>query len=500
MLGLCSTSNYVWANHSWKGPNAEILFRAEESPHTGYGNNIYIAVKFPVPVVFVDDDFTSSTPGWGVTHFATINNGISGVAIGGSVNVAAGTQTENNIHITKGVTIQGAGISLTTIVASGARCFYLDCDNITIKDLKIQGASECIRSDIDFNNTNIINIDFNAFTNRAIELQTNPTITWTTNILVNGCIFTPSGDKIVIRMNSQKKVNGFEISNSVFNGGNIGFYEANDGVGQGSIHNLNIHGCTFNNFTFAAVYMEEAQDVLVENNLFDGNVRSFYIYKAYNVASITNVVVRHNDFVNVANRSLALAFYGTQAVSGVSIYENKMDGGARMMYFDTEPGVPGLETIHINRNSITNISGDEFFAPGYETGESWVLDVSNNYWGTTDPSQITVEPGATPVPISFFDITPMINSGVDTDGGVRGFVPNLSELTVHNYAGQSGTSGRIQEGIDLVSGSTVNVAAGIYTEQVLINENNLTIIGAGTTSTFIKLRLFWQHHSIQKKQ
>ena len=41
--------------------------------------------------VYVDDDFTSATPGWNVDHFSTIQVGINRVCIGGTVNVAAGT-------------------------------------------------------------------------------------------------------------------------------------------------------------------------------------------------------------------------------------------------------------------------------------------------------------------------------------------------------------------------------------------------------------------------
>ena len=40
--------------------------------------------------VYVDDDFTSATPGWNVDHFSTIQVGINRVCIGGTVYVAAG--------------------------------------------------------------------------------------------------------------------------------------------------------------------------------------------------------------------------------------------------------------------------------------------------------------------------------------------------------------------------------------------------------------------------
>ena len=55
--------------------------------------------------VFVDDDFNSETTGWDVTHFATIQQGIDGVADGGKVKISAGTYQE-------GITVTGRSIDL----------------------------------------------------------------------------------------------------------------------------------------------------------------------------------------------------------------------------------------------------------------------------------------------------------------------------------------------------------------------------------------------------
>ena len=148
----------------------------------------------------------------------------------------------------------------------------------------------------------------------------------------------------------------------------------------------------------------------------------------------------------------------------------------------------GIENIHINRNSITNITLNHFYGPYLDPGESWVLDVSNNYWGTTDPTQITTKPGATGTPISYFDFTPMINFGTDGNGTVPGFIPDLSALSVHSIGGQSGTANRIQESVNLVSGSTVNVLAGTYNlKQVKINKP-LSLVGVGSATTIINGR------------
>ena len=53
---------------------------------------------FPLlDTVYVDDDYTSSTPGWGLTHFDVIQDGIDAVGEGGTVYVYSGTYYE---HVT----------------------------------------------------------------------------------------------------------------------------------------------------------------------------------------------------------------------------------------------------------------------------------------------------------------------------------------------------------------------------------------------------------------
>jgi len=71
--------------------------------------------------VWVDDDFDSATPGWNVTRFAVIQDGVGAVASGGSVHVAAGIYDEQ-VVVDKTLTLQGAGI--TTVIKPSA-------DNLT---------------------------------------------------------------------------------------------------------------------------------------------------------------------------------------------------------------------------------------------------------------------------------------------------------------------------------------------------------------------------------
>jgi hypothetical protein len=77
------------------------------------------------------------------------------------------------------------------------------------------------------------------------------------------------------------------------------------------------------------------------------------------------------------------------------------------------------------------------------------------------------------------DYTPFLDSGADTDAGTPGFQGDFHTLHVAASGSQTGASGRIQEGIDLTSGSTVVIEAGSYAENILANKDNLELAGAG---------------------
>ena len=96
--------------------------------------------------VWVDDDFSVSTPGWGVTCFAAIQEGVNAVASDGTVHVAKGTYLEQ-ITISKTLWLKGDGQQTTVVdypsgLGETQYLILVKAENVRISGLKLLGHFE----------------------------------------------------------------------------------------------------------------------------------------------------------------------------------------------------------------------------------------------------------------------------------------------------------------------------------------------------------------------
>ena len=88
--------------------------------------------------VWVDDDYTTATPGWGYDHFDKIQDGIDAVE-GSTVNVAAGTYQEN-VLVNKQLTLIGDPSTPSNVVVdaqgTGTRPIKITADGCTLRGFK----------------------------------------------------------------------------------------------------------------------------------------------------------------------------------------------------------------------------------------------------------------------------------------------------------------------------------------------------------------------------
>ncbi len=123
-----STFKWTYANHNWQSSAGEVLFRSEEFAHTGYGNNLFLAIG-QATVVWVDDDWTGPNDcgalAWGFDAFASIQEAVDAVTDGGTVNVYAGTYAEQ-VVIGKDVQLVGTGAPVVVPPTGGVQGYTIE--------------------------------------------------------------------------------------------------------------------------------------------------------------------------------------------------------------------------------------------------------------------------------------------------------------------------------------------------------------------------------------
>jgi hypothetical protein len=120
-----------WGNWTGGGENNEVTAEAL------WGIEV---ASSEISEVWVDDDFDATTPGWGITHFSSIQDGVD-IVNGSTVNVAAGTYREQ-LYIDKPLDLTGAGSGVCTIEAedAGGRTIY----QVTQWNASVRDVDTCV--------------------------------------------------------------------------------------------------------------------------------------------------------------------------------------------------------------------------------------------------------------------------------------------------------------------------------------------------------------------
>ncbi len=347
--------------------------------------------------------------------FATIQDAIddAGVVNGDTINVLAGTHVEDFIDITKELTIQGQGIGSTIIDPSSLGgftvVFYPKANNVIIRNMTIQNADQAIRFELagqTIDGTTIQLVSMLDNSSRGIEVHNATTVT---NLLVDQCNFENTHHGL--RIASSGHLNNVSFIDSTFIDNAIGIYIANDGS-VSTLDGIDVTGCTFNNHTTAALFLEEVQNALIETNNFNNNRRDIQIFKWYQASvPVSDVTIRENIMLGTTDAVFALFnadnITGQTVFSDITITKNRADtsdasavyAGAHSTYQSASPSLGGIgwNTVDISKNCFTGITtagnGVRYFIPAGIMPDQALggatLDVRQNYWGTTDIPTIT---------------------------------------------------------------------------------------------------------------
>ncbi|MFH2050180.1 MAG: right-handed parallel beta-helix repeat-containing protein [bacterium] len=473
--------------------------------------------------------------------YVTIQAAIDAAIEGDTINVADGTYNEN-IVVDKSLTIFGESKAGTIIIpafsapnpggggsipAGSSNVILVEADNVIIRDLTVDGDNPGLTSGIVFNDADI-DARNGIITNHVAGTFNNLNIN---NVLVKNIylrgIYASTGGSFTISNNTVTNVNGEAASIAIMNWAGTGSFtgntvsNSNDGIVSNHSTGVtysgnNVSSCgsgihTDNNTTSA--------DQIIDNIISDCGYGIFVFAPYVNVLVSGNTITNSdvglcsvgsysptplsvsftNNVIDGQNKANSVGIYSTTEIWGyasgnqdASFTNNYIKNTANAFLLASEAGFTNSTTVF--ENSITgNTLGVKLVNDYTEippTGD-FSLSMTCNWWGSDDAYDVQT---AVSADVNFL---PFLSNDTDDQTGIIGFqpVPNscdgLGPVTV--YDDDPLTTGTlesshmtIQDGIDAAAGGYyINVAAGIYEEQVSIGKE-LQIYGAGKDITTIQ--------------
>jgi len=109
------------------------------------GKDILLSSNANVQIIYVDDNYNQSTPGWNVTRFATVRAGLRAVPEHGVLYVYNGTYNENCLVVNKSISLVGQN-TLGTIIdgSSGGDTLTITADYVKIRSITIKNNRRCV--------------------------------------------------------------------------------------------------------------------------------------------------------------------------------------------------------------------------------------------------------------------------------------------------------------------------------------------------------------------
>jgi nitrous oxidase accessory protein NosD len=325
---------------------------------------------------------TRSVPG----TYSTIQDGIDAADPGDTVDVAAGTYTENLV-IDKQLILQGAGSGSTTIDASGGTPGILlsaggvsASQRLTISGFTISGSTlDGIRAykagglDLDYVTFDDLVLTSNSA--KGVEIHNDTTVT---DLRITDSVFldnTAQG----LRTASNVVVNGMTITDSSFDGNSYNIYL------QGTIDGLTITGSEFVNSTNSnghGAYMTETgplTNVLIEDSNFINNGGAGMMI--WNVQDNADITIRNTVFQD--NAKWGMLIWGDTLtdvlVEDCTVKDN--DGlGTGYWGIDFYTYSDLMTNVDVHGSSITghSVGGG---VKNRNTVSTAIVDATVNYWG-----------------------------------------------------------------------------------------------------------------------
>ncbi|MBN1884066.1 MAG: T9SS type A sorting domain-containing protein [Candidatus Krumholzibacteriota bacterium] len=493
----------------WSGSDLATLFTGTATmiSEARYGVNTWVDMW---PIGFTDDGGTSylfltserDEPGqegtgniwfyeldWDLAseHFSWVQEGIDAASSGDVVRVAAGTY-EENVSVGAGIELRGAQAGVD------ARGRSADETELTCAagDLVTIGGSGVVLDGLTFSGT--------ASAGRLVDGEDHGAGLRVSNCRLGGTAvhafwFNVTSPGILIE---KCVIDGSSLTAS----NALGFFDGAD-----VFDDLTIRDNEFaSGEIFAGNKTYNSARLVLSGNLFDG--AHLNLSSQFQDATISGNTFRNNGYTNMQAGLLNSSVTGNVfEATGPSPHAG-YPSSAMMLWGDnyglTPSGNVAIEgnVFHFNDFSAPDepsnglrilsaidaatitlagnafVDGGAAVATAVLNGGTGVADASGNWWGHADTASVAAVVDAN------VDYTPWLDDGIDTSGD-PGFQGDFSVLHVDDDSPQGGGGGGyVQEGIDLLSGSTLYLHAGLYEGQVEI-AGDMTLIGDGAGSTTI---------------
>lgn len=504
------------------------------TPSTTYVDDGYAGLPAGTPV---DWPYTG-TGGHlvGCDAFATIQGGVDAVAAGGTVNVANGSYAEN-VVVSTTLTLAGqsrAGVVVVPALTGPNPCagaslcpgasnvILVQASGVTIRDLTVDGDNPALVSgivrngaDIDARNGIITNHQAGSFT--ALEVH-DVTVR---NIYLRG-MYASSGGSFYFHHNAVDNVQGEYASIGMFAWYGPGTMASNtvsrcnDAISANHSRGIQFLDNVVTQ-SGSGIHTDNAGDGGGTPDLIRGNTVSDSTPGGYGIWTFVPYLAPTVEENVVTSCDVGLSAWGQGAAVDHVYRRNTVTGPSRApgsvgVYITTDLISWGYADISVDfrNNAVTGfetgvvLTADPQFWNPYPwvdraanavffdngiagnlavgTQGTYSCDASANWWGTSDAAAVKALVNGGTVA----DFTPWMHAGTDTSTD-PGFQGDFSYLHVDEDSPQTGTKGRIQEGIDLVSGSTVQVETGLYDETLNVaGRNGLLVLGADRDTTVIK--------------
>jgi nitrous oxidase accessory protein len=410
-------------------------------------------------------------------YYNTVQAGITAVASGGIVHVKDGTYNQA-ITIAKPLTLRSE---------NGAAGTILDGNSATVNNVMVTINASNVTVD-GFTITNPLY----SGTNDAFGIYI-PTGTMYSHIRIANCIIHDIGTSSRDASTSTgtfgiycaRITHGEFDHNKVYNMKQVGTsYAAGIAIAGdefGDIDDLDIHDNEVHDVSCpgedAGIHcLWYPRNVKIRNNLVY-NCEDYDVADHSEYPSAAATVISGNDLRGPAGSGIVT--YNT-----CSIIQNKITGcGSGIWVHDNSMSLPVVFNNHL--------AGNIYNALEHDADIGGTVNASGNWWGTNTPADVKaaiVVKGGTDGEV---DYTPWLDKQTDKELGTPGFQGDFSALWVGSEGGQTGSVGRIQEGVDMVTGSTVHVAAGTYQladdSPIKVNKA-VTLIGDVTTPSNVVVK------------